>query len=55
MFEHFALEYFLLSPSGTPDDINTEKLRYDLEQMPEVLEVHELHVWSVSVFANCLF
>lgn len=34
---------------GTPSEINIEKLTEELEDVPGVEEVHDVHVWSLSV------
>ena len=34
---------------GTPSGINLKKLKEDLEKVPGAGEVHDLHVWALSV------
>lgn len=33
---------------GTPDEIDVEKLENDIIDMPDVEELHDLHIWSIS-------
>lgn len=33
---------------ATPDEIDVEKLESDIIEMPDVEELHDLHIWSIS-------
>ena len=33
---------------GVPEELNLDALRSQLEKLPGVREVHDLHVWSVT-------
>lgn len=33
---------------GTPNNINTNKLRQELSQIKNVLKIHDFHVWSLT-------
>lgn len=33
---------------ATPDNIDVEKLELDIIDMPDVEELHDLHIWSIS-------
>jgi hypothetical protein len=35
--------------AGIPENVNASELHADLRALPGVLEVHDLHVWSISV------
>lgn len=39
---------------GTPTDVNIASLRETLKQLPEVKEVHDLHVWSLTSGVNAM-
>lgn len=34
---------------GTPDNIDIEGLIQDIEEIEGVVEIHDFHVWSISV------
>ena len=33
---------------GTPEDMDIEEIETELSNIPGVIEVHDLHVWSIS-------
>ena len=33
---------------ATPDEVDVEKLENDIIEMPDVEELHDLHIWSIS-------
>lgn len=39
---------------GTPKDVNIAELRKALEQVPGVISLHDLHVWSLTSGVNAL-
>lgn len=43
-----------LSLDGVPSDINLEKVREEILESSEVMDVHHLHVWAISTTENAL-
>ena len=39
----------LVMMEGTPDTIDVEQLIQDIEEIEGVTEIHDFHVWSISV------
>ncbi|HVA98531.1 MAG TPA: cation diffusion facilitator family transporter [Bacteroidia bacterium] len=43
-----------LSLDGVPDEIKIEKIRHFLLNIPEVADIHDLHIWALSTKENAL-
>lgn len=43
-----------LSLQGVPSDIDIQKVKEMLSNLPNVLEVHDLHIWAMSTSENAL-
>lgn len=43
-----------LSLDGVPDDIHLDKVKAALVKIPEVKNVHHIHVWAISTVENAL-
>lgn len=43
-----------LSLDGVPDDIHLDKVKATLVKIPEVKDVHHIHVWAISTVENAL-
>ncbi|WP_050614202.1 cation diffusion facilitator family transporter [Bacillus testis] len=39
---------FHILMEGTPENINLEEVKGQLEKLPHVYEVHDLHIWSIT-------
>lgn len=39
---------------GTPKDVNITELRKSLEEVPDVISLHDLHVWSLTSGLNAM-
>lgn len=39
---------------GTPADVNIAKLRESLKELPGVVDIHDLHVWSLTSGVNAM-
>ena len=47
-------ECMLVLLEATPNDIDQEKLEEDLFNIPGIVEIHDLHIWAISVSKNSL-
>lgn len=45
---------FLILMEATPQQINPSEIKLDLQQIPGVSEVHDLHIWALSSQKNSL-
>lgn len=51
---HVSKESFHVLMEGTPRDINIEDVIATIENTPEVISMHDLHVWSITSGQNAL-
>lgn len=49
-----VLETLNILMEGTPRGVNVEKLVHDLKSTPGVLDIHDVHVWSLAAGINAM-
>ena len=49
---HMLRESLSLSIDGVPEDIDVDKLKSDIENLPHVKSIHHIHVWALSTTLN---
>lgn len=47
-------ESLKLSIDGVPEEIDVNKLKTDIEQLPHVKSIHHIHVWALSTTLNAM-
>lgn len=51
---HMLKESLTLSIDGVPEDIDVDKLKTDIENLPHVKSIHHIHVWALSTTTNAM-